>query len=199
MRVPTITARGPVKISRSRCWTREPGPSIGDWNCYVLASHSMEPTPVSERPRGMTFLVRLGLASVCFGLLTACAAQTPTPERSPQVDVVITRVDDSRVPYPTARVEGRLSLENGCLIINDAVAFWPAGTTWDAEKQAVVFGGDFRGAPQVAVNAEFSGGGGRWGAEDDFSQVVDGAAEEALRNCMRSTSIMSAVLAYPDN
>lgn len=138
---------------------------------------------------------RLAFLLTCTLPLMACAksaAETPG-----EADPVITRVDDSRIPYPTSRIEGRLSLPDGCLMINDAVAFWPAGATWDADHRKVVFGGDFHGAPSATVGAEFVGGGGVWGARDDLSGVLDDDAEAAVRGCMAKTSATTATLVYP--
>jgi hypothetical protein len=60
---------------------------------------------------------------------------------------VITRVADAKIPYPTARLSGRLSLRDGCLMIGDGVVFWPAETSWNDAKREVAFGGDFHGSP----------------------------------------------------
>jgi hypothetical protein len=132
----------------------------------------------------------------CSMSLMVCAVSGAAP--SANADPVITRVADSRIPYPTALVEGRLSLQEGCLIINGAIAFWPAGTTWDADNRQVLFGGDFQGAAPAPVDAHFTGGGGTWDAVDDMSGVLNKDAEAAVRNCMARTGATSAVLVYPD-
>lgn len=111
---------------------------------------------------------------------------------------MITRVADSRIAYPTAHIEGRLLLRNGCLVINKAVVFWPAETTWDARNRKVAFGGEFRGASSVTVNAHFAGGGGTWQATDDLAGVLDEQAEAAVRHCMIRTAITSATFVWPD-
>jgi hypothetical protein len=67
---------------------------------------------------------------------------------------------NSDIPYPTARITGRLRLEDGCLMIDQGVAFWPAGTSWNNDAQEVVFGGDFEGATNAPVDSVFVTGGG---------------------------------------
>ena len=138
---------------------------------------------------------RLGLLA-CSMWLMGCAASGA--ESSTNADPVITRVVDPRIPYPLAMVEGRLSLREGCLMINGGVAFWPAGTAWDAENRLVRFGGDFQGADPAPVDAHFTGGGGIWDAGDDMSGVLDKDAEAAIRDCMARTRATYAVLVYPD-
>ena len=119
-------------------------------------------------------------------------------ESSTNADPVITRVADPSIPYPLAKVEGRLSLREGCLMINGGVAFWPAGTVWDAESRLVRFGGDFHGAAPAPVDARLTGGGGVWDAADDMSGVLDKDAESRIRDCMARTGATGAVLVYPD-
>jgi hypothetical protein len=77
------------------------------------------------------------------------------------------------------------------------VAFWPAGTSWDDARREVVFGGDFAGAPNVAVDSRFTGGGGLFEADDDVSGVLTTDARVALRDCLSKTGATSALLAYP--
>ena len=138
---------------------------------------------------------RLGLLA-CSMWLMGCAASGA--ESSSRADPVITRVADPRIPYPLAKVEGTLSLEQGCLMINGEVAFWPAGTTWDAENRSVRFGGDFQGAAPVSVDARFTGGGGLWPAGHDLRWMLDKDAEAAIRDCLARTGATCAVLLYPD-
>lgn len=119
-------------------------------------------------------------------------------EPSAQAGHVITRGADSRIPYPTAQIEGHLSIRKGCLMINDGVAFWPAGTTWEADDRRVLFGGDFEDAVPAPVDSHFSGGGGIFAAEDDLSGGLHNDAEAAVRDCMARTGATRAVLVYPD-
>lgn len=137
---------------------------------------------------------RLGLL-FCSVWLMGCAASGAGS--STNADPVITRVADPRIPYPLGKVDGRLSLREGCLMINGGVVFWPAGTTWDGENRVVRFGGDFQGAAPAPVDAHFTGGGGVWDAGDDMSGVLDKDAEAAIRGCMARTGATAAIFVYP--
>jgi len=114
------------------------------------------------------------------------------------VDPVITRVADSKIPYPAGSLHGRLSLREGCLMMGDGVVFWPAGTSWDDAKREVVFGGDFHGSPNARLDATFTGGGGIVALEDDLSRTLSTGAAAALRECIDRTGATHAVLAYPE-
>ena len=88
-------------------------------------------------------------------------------------------------------------MRNGCLMIGDGVAFWPAGTSWDDAKREVVFGGDFRGSPNAPVDATFTGGGGLVALQDDLSRMLSTDANAALQACITKTGASHAVMAYP--
>jgi hypothetical protein len=136
----------------------------------------------------------LGLLA-CSMWLMGCAVSGA--DSSTNADPVITRVADPRIPYPLAKIEGKLSLREGCLMINGGVAFWPAGTTWDAESRQVRFSGDFQRAAPAPVDAHFTGGGGIWDDGDDLIDVLDKDAEAAIRDCMARTGSSYAVFVYP--
>lgn len=95
---------------------------------------------------------------------------------------------------PMALVRGGLNLRGDCLMLDDAVVFWPAGTSWDAESQSVVFSGDFDGA--VSVGSHFEGGGGVYSPTDDFLGAL-GPAGDVLRHCVAATGARDLILAYP--
>lgn len=126
----------------------------------------------------------------CSGVLLGCATSEPANSDDP----VITRVVDARIPVPAAGIEGRLSIREGCLMIDDAVVFWPAGTTWDDHERRVIF----EDGSSASVDADFTGGGGSWGLGDDLSGVLDQDAEAAVRDCMTRSGATSAVLTYPE-
>ncbi|MCW2790951.1 MAG: hypothetical protein JWO76_49 [Nocardioides sp.] len=111
--------------------------------------------------------------------------------------MVVTRVPDHAVPYPLARINGRLSMRDDCLLIGDAVAFWPAGTGWSADRRAVTFGGDFEGAPPAAVGSTFRGGGGVYEPTDSLDGLLSTDDIELLENCMEKTGVDRLVLVYP--
>src|SRR6476619_4418712 len=107
----------------------------------------VQPSGVLRRRMSMRMLRGLHLLTLAI-LLLACG--TGTADSSAKATrPVITRVADSKIPYPAASLSGRLSLRDGCLMIGDGVVFWPAGTSWDAAHREVVFGGDFRGSPNA--------------------------------------------------
>lgn len=137
---------------------------------------------------------RVGLLA-CSMSLMGCAVSGAQP--STNVDPVITRVADARIPYPNARVEGRLSLREGCLVINGGVAFWPAGAVWDADKRQVRFGGEFQGSAPAPVDAHFAGGGGIWDAQDDLSGVLSPDNLATLMDCAKKTRSELLILAVP--
>lgn len=72
---------------------------------------------------------------------------------------------------------------------------WPARASWDAENQEVVFGGDFEGAPNAVVGAEFSGGGGFLGLS--FNGITDSDSADRLRECLEKTETSAVVMLYP--
>ena len=97
--------------------------------------------------------------------------------------------------YPTAEVTGPLTREGDCLLIAGTVVFWPQGTTWDEEAQAVRFGGDFDDAPDAPVGEEFTGGGGGYSlANLEGLEAVDAGA---VGRCVEATGSDGAVMAYP--
>ena len=93
--------------------------------------------------------------------------------------------------YPAGQVSGRLRLVDGCLLIDESVVFWAAGTSWDAENESVVF----EGAEPVRVGDDFSGGGGRYSGGD--IDGLDGVDVEAVSECLRRTGSDDAVVATP--
>ena len=142
----------------------------------------------------MSMAIRTRSAVVLVVLaLTGCTDSEPTP--APQSGPVITRIDDPRLPYPAALISGRLTQRDGCLMINDSVAFWPPGTTWDPEADEVVFGHEFSPAPAARLDAQFTGGGGIF--VDVASAILDKDAEAAMRGCLARTGATSSVLVYP--
>lgn len=96
---------------------------------------------------------------------------------------------------PTALVTGRITLVDGCLLVGDSVVFWPAQTTWDEERQAVEFGGDFEVSAAASLGEEFTGGGGFY-SEDNVRRM--GSLDvDAVFRCLRETGTDGAVFAYP--
>ena len=110
------------------------------------------------------------------------------------VDGPVVAVSSTGAAYPTALVQGDLNLRGDCLMLGNAVVFWPVGTSWDAKSQSVVFAGDFDGA--APVGSHFVGGGGVYTPADDFLGGL-GAAGDVLRDCVAATGARHLTLAYP--
>lgn len=103
--------------------------------------------------------------------------------------------------YPDALVVGTLHLDGGCLMVDDGVVFWPSGTSWDAEEQAVVFGGDFGDAPDAKVGDHFEGGGAYYESNRDHSTLGEVAGEragDAVTRCLEKTMAQKAIAAHPE-
>jgi hypothetical protein len=74
-------------------------------------------------------------------------------------------------------------------------SFGRGGSSWDAEAEAVTFGGDFDGTAAAHIGEVFSGGGGYYSETDDpASGVVTGPP---LRDCMRATNTGDVLFIYP--
>jgi hypothetical protein len=140
---------------------------------------------------GMTMGARL---AVTLALLL-CVGCTGSSERSS--DPVITHRQLEEAAYPTAEIVGALSLEKGCLMIGDAVVFWPASAAWDAESQSVTFAGDFKGAAPAKVGTSFQGGGGAFELSDDLTGMLSDESDSALRECATKTGTDRVVMAWP--
>jgi hypothetical protein len=138
-----------------------------------------------------------GLVALAAVLLVGCGTDGGNSSIE-AAGPVITRVVDSKIPYPSAGLSGRLSLRDGCLMLGEGVVFWPAGTSWDGARGEVVFGGDFHGSPNARVDVTFTGGGGLVALEDDLSGLLSKDAEATLRECINKTGATHAVLAYPE-
>lgn len=105
-------------------------------------------------------------------------------------------LDGPVMRYPTsasdggvdAEVKGRLELAGDCLYIAfDEVrerypVVWPAGTTWDAEDQAVVGPSTTR----MPVGSEVYGGGGYYKVED-VKRSLGAEAEALAASCVDNT------------
>jgi hypothetical protein len=80
-----------------------------------------------------------------------------------------------------AELRGSLALEGNCLTFDGYPVVWPADTTWDAEKNAVVFGGAYEKAASIALDTSIVLGGGLVeGREDSLRDALDDDAYEAL-------------------
>jgi len=139
----------------------------------------------------MTF--RLGRGVVAVWLLAGmCAACGDDSDEEAPLDLpVITPVEawDSR---PTGQVIGRLTLENGCLVIDGHAVFWPKGTTWDGDTESVVSDGQV----WATVGEEFDGGGGYYDSPVDYREFLGDEPGEAMEGCLDATGAAGAAFAY---
>lgn len=108
-----------------------------------------------------------------------------------------TEVDGPVMRYPeasaseegsAAEVRGTLELDGDCLYVfleevdERYPVVWPAGTTWDAEEEAVVSPSGVR----MAVGTDVSGGGG-YHPVDDVERLVGPDAEALAARCVDNT------------
>lgn len=128
-----------------------------------------------------------GLSVLSAG--AACGdSATPDTDSDEQSPVIAVREWNA---YPTAEVVGRLSLDKGCLLIGESVAFWADGTSWDSAGRSVVF----KSGEQVAVGDQFSGGGGHYSQSNLGG--LDGVDADAVIDCLDRTGLNDAVVAVP--
>jgi len=112
-----------------------------------------------------------------------------------QTDGPVISIGEDWDGYPTAQVTGRLALVDDCLLVGSTVVFWPHETTWDQDRQAVEFGGDFEGSASASVGEQFVGGGGFYSADD--VRGLESLNAEAVVRCIRETGAHNAAFAYP--
>lgn len=139
-------------------------------------------------------------AVVVVALVLAALAANAWLRGSPtegQVDGPVVAIGEDWDDYPVAQVSGTLTLVDGCLLLGDAVVFWPHGTTWDEDRREVGFGGDFEDAAPAVVGAEFTGGGGFYSAAN--VRGLESLDADALIGCQRGPDADGFVLAYPDH
>ena len=87
--------------------------------------------------------------------------------------------------YPTAQMRGLLSEKRGCLLVGGEVVFWPRGTTWDAEANAVIQTDGTR----LTVGDLLIGGGGGYEPDTDFSDLLGSSeAAERVTSCVEKTA-----------
>lgn len=111
---------------------------------------------------------------------------------------VITETEHANA-YPTAEVSGLLTLQGGCLFLDNKPVFWPYGTNWDEEAQAVVFSdaAPFDNAPPASVNATFDGGGAYYPSDTDFESWRGKVFATAIERCLAQAHADVVLYAYP--
>ena len=100
--------------------------------------------------------------------------------------------------YPAAMVRGRLALREGCLLLGGAVVFWPHGSSWDPDAEAVLFDKavQFEQSKAAVVGEYFVGGGGSFDMTTEFESILGQDAGGAVRDCVERTNT-PALVAYP--
>jgi hypothetical protein len=146
--------------------------------------------------RGMALQQARHLAGALLLLaaLAACGDDEGDDESDAAVELPVITVDEEWNARPTAEVRGRLELENGCLVIEGHVVFWPNGTEWDGDAQTVIADGEV----WATVGQGFSGGGGFYDATADYRELIGDQPGEALIGCIDLTGATGAVFAYGD-
>lgn len=136
------------------------------------------------------------LATTVVTLLLAvsgCGREGAAPGSASPFDGPVITPGEPWEAYPVAEVGGELVLRDGCLLLGDEIVFWPHGTTFDESGGAVVF----PDGPPALVGASFTGGGGHYPADTDFTAWLGDETGEAITRCQQSTGVSEVVFAYP--
>jgi hypothetical protein len=127
-------------------------------------------------------------------LLTLSSCGVATGEAAGTIHVPVITPATKWNDAPTAELIGKLELDAGCLLLRDAVVFWPQGTTWDEEAQAVLLTDGTR-AP---TGRRFDGGGGAYDPDTDFADLLDSTdAATRIERCLDRTGAQEVVLLTP--
>lgn len=146
----------------------------------------------------MNWPLRIATAAVAaLGVGTFAVTVSGPSDHAAVIDGPLLAFGEPVDAYPMAIVRGHLRLRSDCLLLGDAVVFWPAKTSWNATNRSVMFDGDFAESPSASVDSYFVGGGGYYAATDDVASILgkDGAAR--IAHCLESTGANGAVFAYP--
>jgi hypothetical protein len=98
---------------------------------------------------------------------------------------------------PLALIRGTLVLRDGCLVIGDSVAVWPAGTTWDESTESVTFSDEFDAYPVASVGSVWGGGGGAFPVTYEFVDFVGEDGANWINDCVDQTGATAVVFTYP--
>jgi hypothetical protein len=145
---------------------------------------------------------RWGRAVVAAALIAALVGSTalgfrfvlsdPLPEMASTGPVIAADIGDGDA-WPAAEVIGRLRLEGGCLLIDDAVAMFPSRTKWSEGEQAVLFDD----GTSWQVGDEIRGGGGVLPAAGITDTGLGDAAASAAAACAADLGVDAVVLVRP--
>jgi hypothetical protein len=122
------------------------------------------------------------------------AGSSPVAEIGENPVISMSQPDNS---FPAAEVTGEITMQRGCLLVGNSVAFWPFGTTWDGNTQTVVFAETLAKLP-VKVGSTFDGTGGFY-TGDQAATVVGGENGDVIRECVSRTNAEGAVFAVPSD
>ncbi|HWM04295.1 MAG TPA: hypothetical protein VNP92_18315 [Actinophytocola sp.] len=139
--------------------------------------------------------VYFALLAALASIAACSASEGPQPQaRNDGVDGPVIAAVKDQDAFMEAVVGGQLRLVDGCLLLGDTVVTWPHKTTWDQERNAVVFAGDFEGYAEVDVGEVFRGAGGYVDEPAELSPE----GEEAIRRCWTATRTSGLVVAHPE-
>lgn len=150
--------------------------------------------PVRSEPARRLWVIAC-LATATAGVLLAVPfllMGPSTPHDDSYVDGPVIATGGGR-PWPLAGVTGRLTLEQGCLLLAGDPVYWPNGTSWDATTQEVVFSDGSR----LGLGSRLSGGGGGFSGADLAAVRPNTRAVSATLACIRRTDSEGATFAYP--
>lgn len=110
--------------------------------------------------------------------------------QQPDDGPVIALTEDANA-WPTAIVKGRLTEQDGCLLIGDSVAIFPSGTSWDAPVVT------FTDGQTAEVNSHVRMGGGSFDIAALTQNGNPVVPVSEVRKCAELTGSQEYVLAAP--
>ncbi|WP_183099956.1 hypothetical protein [Nocardioides pelophilus] len=131
----------------------------------------------------------LAFAALVAAGLSGCS-DDPVEEHDSDQSVVISLKVESEW-WPAAIVKGRMIEQDGCLLIDKAIAVFPMGTTWDAPNVL------FDDGRSVKVGSRVRMGGG-WAEVNELTQEgLPAVPADEVHECARRTGATLYVWARP--
>ncbi len=141
---------------------------------------------VAGRARGASWLTVLACLAVLGGCGESADGEDDTTPENPAL--TLTAESDA---WPSAEIRGLLSHREGCLLIGDSVAVFPAGTVWRAPEVL------FNDGTSVRVGTEVRMGGGSFDADQVTADDLPIVPVDEVKECARRTSATTFVWARP--
>jgi hypothetical protein len=122
-------------------------------------------------------LVRLAVAVIVLVLLSGCSDGSDGTSYGGEVDGPLLTSSGSSEEGLFAEVRGRVTLDDGCLLLRGVPVVWPEGTSWDRTALTLASG------TPVEMGERVSGGGGYLtvrAVRELFGDEVASAARQCL-------------------